>query len=81
MLQATEHDYGKEKLNERIAKLSGILPVIRMLGAQTKTKLKEKKHKVEDALNGTKAAVEEGIVVGGGCTLVCLAAKVAMEAL
>ncbi|KAK9078334.1 hypothetical protein SSX86_002391 [Deinandra increscens subsp. villosa] len=72
LYEAAEQDYEKEKLNERIAKLSGGVAV----GAQTETELKEKKLRVEDALNATKAAVEEGIVVGGGCTLLRLAAKV-----
>ncbi|XVF74533.1 hypothetical protein PTKIN_Ptkin13bG0117800 [Pterospermum kingtungense] len=75
LVEATEQDYEKEKLNERIAKLSGGVAVIQV-GAQTETELKEKKLRVEDALNATKAAVEEGIVVGGGCTLLRLAAKV-----
>ncbi|KAH0854641.1 hypothetical protein HID58_057817, partial [Brassica napus] len=70
-----ESNYEKEKLNERIAKLSGGVAVIQV-GAQTETELKEKKLRVEDALNATKAAVEEGIVVGGGCTLLRLASKV-----
>ncbi|PQP93104.1 ruBisCO large subunit-binding protein subunit beta chloroplastic [Prunus yedoensis var. nudiflora] len=65
----------ERKLNERIAKLSGGVAVIQV-GAQTETELKEKKLRVEDALNATKAAVEEGIVVGGGCTLLRLASKV-----
>ncbi|VAH99352.1 unnamed protein product [Triticum turgidum subsp. durum] len=73
--EAAEQDYEKEKLNERIAKLAGGVAVIQV-GAQTETELKEKKLRVEDALNATKAAVEEGIVVGGGCTLLRLAAKV-----
>ncbi|XWS11966.1 hypothetical protein CRYUN_Cryun37aG0050100 [Craigia yunnanensis] len=68
LVEATEQDYEKEKLNERIANSQ--------VGAQTETELKEKKLRVEDALNATKAAVEEGIVVGGGCTLLRLAAKV-----
>ncbi|KAJ8535914.1 hypothetical protein K7X08_034315 [Anisodus acutangulus] len=75
LLEAAEQDYEKEKLNERIAKLSGGVAVIQV-GAQTETELKEKKLRVEDALNATKAAVDEGIVVGGGCTLLRLAAKV-----
>ncbi|GJU24504.1 RuBisCO large subunit-binding protein subunit beta, chloroplastic [Tanacetum coccineum] len=74
-LEVAEQDYEKEKLNERIAKLSGGVAVIQV-GAQTETELKEKKLRVEDALNATKAAVQEGIVVGGGCTLLRLAAKV-----
>ncbi|CAN0887651.1 Chaperonin 60 subunit beta 2, chloroplastic [Linum grandiflorum] len=75
LIEAAEQDYEREKLNERIAKLSGGVAVIQV-GAQTETELKEKKLRVEDALNATKAAVEEGIVVGGGCTLLRLAAKV-----
>ncbi|MEW5298998.1 MAG: hypothetical protein WDW36_002059 [Sanguina aurantia] len=68
----TEQDYEREKLNERIARLSGGVAIIQV-GAQTETELKEKKLRVEDALNATKAAVEEGIVIGGGCTLLKLA--------
>eukprot|EP00250_Pteridium_aquilinum_P033854 c6493_g1_i1 orf=115-1968(+) len=75
LAEAAEQDYEKEKLNERVAKLSGGVAIIQV-GAQTETELKEKKLRVEDALNATKAAVEEGIVVGGGCTLLRLAAKV-----
>ncbi|KAJ7544784.1 hypothetical protein O6H91_09G093000 [Diphasiastrum complanatum] len=75
MIEAAEQDYEKEKLNERIAKLSGGVAIIQV-GAQTETELKEKKLHVEDALNATKAAVEEGIVVGGGSTLLRLASKV-----
>lgn len=75
LLADTEQDYEKEKLNERIARLSGGVAIIQV-GAQTETELKEKKLRVEDALNATKAAVEEGIVIGGGCTLLKLAAKV-----
>jgi chaperonin GroEL len=62
-------DYDKEKLQERLAKLSGGVAVIRV-GAATETELKEKKHRVEDALSATRAAVEEGIVPGGGVALV-----------
>lgn len=61
-------DYDKEKLNERLAKLAGGVAVIRV-GAATETELKEKKHRVEDALSATRAAVEEGIVAGGGVAL------------
>jgi chaperonin GroEL len=68
-------DYDKEKLQERLAKLSGGVAVIRV-GAATETELKEKKHRVEDALSATRAAVEEGIVPGGGVALIN-----AMEAL
>ncbi|KAK9841934.1 hypothetical protein WJX84_000954, partial [Apatococcus fuscideae] len=76
LLSETEQEYEKEKLNERIARLSGGVAIIQV-GAQTETELKEKKLRVEDALNATKAAVEEGIVIGGGCTLLRLATKVA----
>jgi chaperonin GroEL len=67
-LETTESSYDKEKLVERIAKLSGGVAVI-SVGANTETELKEKKLRVEDAVNATKAAVEEGIVAGGGVTL------------
>jgi chaperonin GroEL len=62
-------DYDREKLQERLAKLSGGVAIIRV-GAATETELKEKKHRVEDALSATRAAVEEGIVPGGGVALV-----------
>ena len=62
-------DYDKEKLQERLAKLSGGVAIIRV-GASTETELKEKKHRVEDALSATRAAVEEGIVPGGGVVLI-----------
>ncbi len=62
-------DYDREKLQERLAKLSGGVAVIRV-GAATEVELKEKKHRVEDALSATRAAVEEGIVAGGGVALV-----------
>ena len=62
-------DYDKEKLQERLAKLSGGVAIIRV-GAATETELKEKKHRVEDALSATRAAVEDGIVPGGGVTLI-----------
>jgi len=62
-------DYDREKLNERLAKLSGGVAIIRV-GAATETELKEKKHRVEDALSATRAAVEEGIVPGGGVALI-----------
>merc|ERR1719379_3345492 len=74
-LQTTQQNYEKEKLNERIARLSGGVGIIKV-GAQTETELKEKKYRVEDALCATKAAIEEGIVVGGGCTLVKLSKNV-----
>jgi len=68
-IDTTTSDYDKEKLQERLAKLSGGVAIIRV-GAATEVELKEKKHRVEDALSATRAAVEEGIVPGGGVTLV-----------
>ena len=67
-LETSDSAYDKEKLTERIAKLSGGVAVI-SVGANTEAELKEKKLRVEDAVNATKAAVEEGIVAGGGVTL------------
>jgi chaperonin GroEL len=64
-IEVTTSDYDKEKLQERLAKLSGGVAVINV-GAATETELKEKKYRIEDALNATKAAVEEGVVAGGG---------------
>jgi len=68
-IEETTSDYDREKLQERLAKLVGGVAVIKV-GAATETELKEKKHRVEDALSATKAAVEEGIVAGGGTVLV-----------
>ena len=68
-IEDTTSDYGREKLLERLAKLVGGVAVIR-IGAATETEMKEKKARVEDALNATRAAVEEGIVCGGGVALV-----------
>ncbi|HXV99561.1 MAG TPA: chaperonin GroEL, partial [Anaerolineae bacterium] len=68
-IENTTSDYDREKLQERLAKLAGGVAVIRV-GAATETELKEKKHRVEDALSATRAAVEEGIVPGGGVALV-----------
>jgi len=68
-IETTTSDYDKEKLQERLAKLSGGVAIIRV-GAATEVELKEKKHRVEDALSATRAAVEEGIVAGGGITLI-----------
>ena len=67
-IESTTSDYDREKLQERLAKLSGGVAIIRV-GAATEVELKEKKHRVEDALSATRAAVEEGIVAGGGVTL------------
>lgn len=70
----TKSDYDKEKLQERLAKLAGGVAVIKV-GAATETEMKEKKHRVEDAVAATKAAVEEGVVPGGGTTLLNIAKK------
>jgi chaperonin GroEL len=67
-IEETTSDYDKEKLQERLAKLSGGVAVIKV-GAATEVELKEKKHRIEDALSTTRAAVEEGLVAGGGATL------------
>ncbi len=67
-IEETTSDYDKEKLQERLAKLSGGVAVIRV-GAATETELKEKKLRIEDALNATRAAIEEGIIPGGGIAL------------
>lgn len=68
-VEATDSEYDREKLQERMAKLSGGVAIIKV-GAATETELKEKKHRIEDALAATKAAVEEGIVSGGGVALI-----------
>jgi chaperonin GroEL len=68
-MENTTSDYDKEKLQERLAKLAGGVAIIRV-GAGTEVELKEKKHRVEDALSATRAAVEEGIVAGGGVALI-----------
>ncbi|MGE5550756.1 MAG: chaperonin GroEL [Bacteroidota bacterium] len=67
-IEDTKSDYDREKLQERLAKLAGGVAVIKV-GAATETEMKEKKHRIEDALSATRAAVEEGIVPGGGVTL------------
>ena len=67
-VEETTSDYDKEKLQERLAKLAGGVAVIKVGGA-TEVEVKERKDRVEDALNATRAAVEEGIVTGGGCAL------------
>ena len=77
-LDATTSEYDKEKLQERLAKLSGGVAVIKV-GAATETEMKEKKDRVDDALSATKAAVEEGIIIGGGAALVRAGAKVKLE--
>ena len=68
-IENTDSDYAREKLQERLAKLAGGVAVIRV-GAATETELKEKKHRFEDALSTARSAVEEGIVAGGGVTLI-----------
>jgi chaperonin GroEL len=68
-VEETTSDYDREKLQERLAKLSGGVAVIKV-GAGTETELKERKHRVEDALSATRAAIEEGIVPGGGVALI-----------
>lgn len=74
-LENSDSEYDREKLQERIAKLAGGVAVIKV-GAATETELKDRKLRIEDALNATRAAVEEGIVPGGGATLVHLIGKV-----
>merc|ERR1712100_392236 len=71
-MDETDSSYDKEKLQERLAKLSGGVAVIKV-GAATETEMKDRKLRLEDAINATKAAVEEGIVPGGGSTLVHIA--------
>ncbi|MEJ5296246.1 MAG: chaperonin GroEL, partial [Fimbriimonadales bacterium] len=78
LIETTESSYDREKLQERLAKLSGGVAVIKV-GAATETELKEKKHRFEDALSATRAAVEEGIVPGGG--KIFLLAQAALEGL
>jgi chaperonin GroEL len=72
-IASTDSDWDREKLQERVAKLAGGVCVIKV-GAHTEVELKEKKHRLEDAISATRAAVEEGIVVGGGAALVHAAA-------
>jgi chaperonin GroEL len=73
-IENTDSDWDREKLQERVAKLAGGVCVIKV-GAHTEVELKEKKHRLEDAISATRAAVEEGIVVGGGAALVHAAAS------
>lgn len=74
----TTSDYDKEKLQERLAKLSGGVALIKV-GAATETEMKEKKDRVDDALSATKAAVEEGIVIGGGAALIKAKSKIKLD--
>jgi chaperonin GroEL len=79
-IEVTESDYEREKLQERVAKLAGGVAVVKV-GAATETEIKEKKHRVEDALNATRAALEEGIVPGGGVAqILIIPAVLAIEA-
>ncbi|MGH3279144.1 MAG: chaperonin GroEL [Trebonia sp.] len=73
-IEATDSDWDREKLQERLAKLSGGVCVLRA-GAATEVELKEKKHRLEDAISATRAAIEEGIIAGGGAALVHVAAE------
>jgi chaperonin GroEL len=77
-IENTDSDYDREKLQERLAKLSGGVAVLKV-GAATEVELKEKKHRIEDAVSTTKAAIEEGVVAGGGVTL--LRAQTAVDEL
>jgi chaperonin GroEL len=74
-IENTDSDYDREKLQERLAKLSGGVAILKV-GAATEVELKEKKHRIEDAVSTTKAAIEEGVVAGGGTTLLRAQAKV-----
>jgi len=74
-IENTDSDYDSEKLQERLAKLSGGVAVLKV-GAATEVELKEKKHRIEDAVSTTKAAIEEGVVAGGGVTLLRAQARV-----
>jgi chaperonin GroEL len=77
-IEVTTSEYDKEKLQERLAKLSGGVAVIKV-GAATETEMKEKKDRVDDALSATKAAVEEGVVIGGGAALLKAASNINLD--
>jgi len=77
-IEQTTSEYDKEKLQERLAKLSGGVAVIKV-GAATETEMKEKKDRVDDALSATKAAVDEGIIIGGGSAFIKAASKVNLD--
>ncbi len=79
-IENTDSDFDREKLQERLAKLSGGVAVVKV-GAATETEMKEKKHRVEDALQATRAALEEGIVPGGGVALLNAAAELKLDGL
>ena len=78
-IESTDSDFDREKLQERLAKLSGGVAVVKV-GAATETEMKEKKHRVEDALQATRAALEEGIVPGGGVALLQSASAITVDA-
>jgi len=78
-IENTDSDFDREKLQERLAKLSGGVAVVKV-GASTETEMKEKKHRVEDALEATRAALEEGIVPGGGVALMNAVAAIKLDA-
>jgi chaperonin GroEL len=77
-IENTDSDFDREKLQERLAKLSGGVAVVKV-GAATETEMKEKKHRVEDALQATRAALEEGIVPGGGVALLNAASAISLD--
>ncbi|HEV2980030.1 MAG TPA: chaperonin GroEL [Solirubrobacteraceae bacterium] len=77
-IENTDSDFDREKLQERLAKLSGGVAVVKV-GAATETEMKEKKHRVEDALQATRAALEEGIVPGGGVALLAASSAVSVD--
>jgi chaperonin GroEL len=77
-IENTDSDFDREKLQERLAKLSGGVAVVKV-GAATETEMKEKKHRVEDALQATRAALEEGIVPGGGVALLQASSAVSIS--
>ncbi len=79
-IENTDSDFDREKLQERLAKLSGGVAVVKV-GAATETEMKEKKHRVEDALQATRAALEEGIVPGGGVALLAAQAALKVDAI
>ena len=79
-IETTDSDFDREKLQERLAKLAGGVAVVKV-GAATETEMKEKKHRVEDALQATRAALEEGIVPGGGVALLAAVATVDLDSL
>ncbi len=77
-IENTDSDFDREKLQERLAKLAGGVAVVKV-GAATETEMKEKKHRVEDALQATRAALEEGIVPGGGVALLNAVASIKLD--